>query len=178
MPAPAVIVTGSPGSGKSVVARALADGEARSAHVESDWFFRFLRADFIPPYEGASADQNAVVMDIVCDAVIGYATAGYTVYWDGIVGPWFLEQVLTRLGGAGVEASYVVLRPARDIALERVRGRDGEVSSSGVETMYEQFSDLDAFESHVVSADAPVGEVVELVRRGLRESTFRIGASR
>jgi adenylate kinase family enzyme len=178
MPAPVVIVTGPPGSGKTVVARALADGDARSAHVESDWFFRFLRTGFIPPHERASAEQNTVVMNIVCDAVIGYATAGYTVYWDGIVGPWFLEQVLGRLVGTDLEVSYVVLRPAKAVALERVRGRDGELSSSGAETMYDQFAGLGALESHVVPVDGPVDDVVESVRRGLRESTFRIGANR
>src|SRR3954471_16900245 len=157
-----VIVTGSPGSGKTAVARSLADADAKSAHVESDWFFHFLRAGFIPPYEPASAEQNRIVMDIACDAVIGYARAGYAVHWDGIVGPWFLDQMLERIGTAQ-EMYYVVLRPDREVALARVRARDGDVASSGAEAMYAAFADLGALESHVVSSDGPVDEVVAIV---------------
>ena len=64
-------------------------------------------------------------MNIAADAVAGYAGAGYAVYWDGIVGPWFLDQVLARLDGFDV--SYIVLRPARQVALDRVRARDGDL---------------------------------------------------
>lgn len=156
-----MIVTGPPGSGKTAVARALADADKRSAHVESDSFFRFLRAGFIPPYEPESAGQNEIVMDIVADAVAGYARAGYAVYWDGIVGPWYLDRVLTRLGG--LEVSYIVLRPARQVALERVRARDGDLDSSGAEAMFEKFADLGSLEPHVVPSDGPLDDVVTAV---------------
>ena len=157
-----VIITGPPGSGKTAVARALADADARSAHVEGDWFFRFLRAGFIPPFEPASRDQNRVVMDIAADAVGSYARAGYTTYWDGIVGPWFLDQVRARL--TDLDVAYVVLRPARATALDRVRARDGGLDTSGAEAMYDAFADLGAHEAHVVSSEGPLEEVVAEVR--------------
>jgi cytidylate kinase len=169
-----IIVTGPPGSGKTAVARSLADGDDRSAHVESDWFFRFLRSGFIPPFEPASAEQNTVVMDIACDAVAAYAHAGYNAYWDGIVGPWFLDRVLARLAAADLDVSYVVLRPEREVALSRVHVRDGEADSSGAATMYHKFRDVGQWEPHVVRSDGSVDEVVGTVRRRLRDGSLTV----
>ena len=159
------IITGPPGSGKTAVARELADADARSAHVESDCFFRFLRAGFIPPYERESAEQNRIVMDIAADAVASYARAGYTVYWDGIVGPWFLDQVRERLGD--LDVAYVVLRPERATALERVQARDGGLDASGAELMYDKFADLGSLEGHVISSEGSLADIVTAVRERL-----------
>ncbi|MEZ5168806.1 MAG: AAA family ATPase [Acidimicrobiales bacterium] len=137
-----VIVSGPPGSGKTTVAAALAETAPFGVHLESDWFFRWIRAGFVPPHLTASHRQNTVVIDIVADAAAGYAEAGYFVVWDGVVGPWFLDRVASRLAARHLDLSYLVLRVDRTTALTRVRHRDGTVEAAGAETMWDQFVDL------------------------------------
>jgi hypothetical protein len=114
-------------------------------------------------------------MDIVTDAAAGYATAGYVVVWDGIVGPWFLERVVSRLSARGVRVRYLVVRAERETALARVLERDGTTELSGAEVMWDQFVDLGELEGHVVSGDGDGDEVLGRCRLvlGLRADTAR-----
>jgi 8-oxo-dGTP pyrophosphatase MutT (NUDIX family)/predicted kinase len=164
-----VIVSGPPGSGKSTVAAALADSIERGVHLESDWFFRWIRSGFIPPHLPASHSQNTAVMDLVTDTAAGYADAGYAVMWDGIVGPWFLDRVLARLAARNVRVRYLVVRAERETALARVRERDGTVEVSGAEVMWDQFADLGELEPHVVSGEGDPVEVVARCRAALAD---------
>jgi dephospho-CoA kinase len=57
-----VVVTGPPGAGKSVVARALADRFNPSVLVEGDAFFAFLASGRVDPWLPESQQQNEVVI--------------------------------------------------------------------------------------------------------------------
>ena len=168
-----VIVTGPPGSGKTTVCRALADAANRSAHVESDWFFNFLRAGRIPPHLREASQQNDTVMDIITDTVVAYAHDGYLVYWDGIVGPWYLDRVMKRIPSE-LRVHYVVLRSSRDLALDRVAKRDNTNDLAGAETMYDHFRNLGQYEAHTVNSNDPVEIVVQDVARDLRSGRFAL----
>lgn len=149
------------GSGKSTVSAALAERVEPGVHLESDWFYRWIRSGFIAPHLPASRAQNTAVMDITADAAAGYASAGYVVFWDGIVGPWFLDQVARRLSARSIPLRYLILRIERNEALRRVRQRDGTTETSGAETMWDKFVEVGVYESHVVDAHGTVGEVVD-----------------
>ena len=169
-----VIVSGPPGSGKTTVSAALASGYERGVHLESDWFYRSIRSGFVAPWLPDAHSQNEAVMEVAADAAATYAEAGYVVVWDGIVGPWFLDRVVRRLGARKIHVQYLVLRPKRVTASQRVQERDETAETSGAEVMYDQFADLGEFEPHVVSSDAPAAQVIETCRAALVDGRLEV----
>lgn len=169
-----VIVSGPPGSGKTTVSAALASGWERGVHLESDWFFRSIRSGFVAPGLPEAHSQNAAVMVVAADAAAAYADAGYTVVWDGIVGPWFLDRIVQRLGARKIRVQYLVLRPRRDTMLERVQGRDDTTETTDAEALYDQFAELGVFESHVVPSDAPAEQVIEACKAVLADGSLEV----
>ena len=152
---------------------ALASDYERGVHLESDWFFRSIKSGFVEPWLPDAHSQNAAVMVAAADAAAAYADAGYTVVWDGIVGPWFLGRIAQRLGAREIHVQYLVLRPKRVTASHRVRDRGDTPETSGAETMYDQFADLGELESHVVSSDAPAEQVIEACRAALADGSLK-----
>ncbi|MYB10606.1 MAG: AAA family ATPase [Acidimicrobiia bacterium] len=169
-----VIVSGPPGSGKTTVSAALAADYERGVHLESDWFFRSIRSGFVAPWLPDAHSQNAAVMNVAAEAAAAYVDAGYSVVWDGIVGPWFLDQVARRLDAREISVQYLVLRPGRVTASQRVQGRGDTPETSGAETMYDQFADLGDFEPHVVSSDAPAEQVIEACKAALADGSLKV----
>lgn len=165
-----VIVSGPPGSGKSTISAALADQCDRAVHLESDWFYRCIRAGFVAPHLPMAHEQNNAVMDVATDAA-----AGYAVVWDGVVEPWFLDRITQRLARRDVVLRYLVLRADRATVLDRVRRRDRTTETAGAETMWEQFASLGELEHHSVSAAGPVDSVLRRCRQALDGDALRVG---
>ena len=69
---------------------------------------------------------------------------------------------------------YLVLRPGRVTASQRVRQRGDAPETTGAETMYDQFADLGEFEPHVISSDAPAEQVIEACRAALANGSLEV----
>jgi len=176
LPGNILILTGSPGAGKTTTARSLVAASATPAvHLHSDDFWHYIRKGAISPHLPESRKQNEVVMGVIATAAEGYAQGGYFVVVDGIVGPWFIHP-FKRLRQP---LHYIVLRPALDAAIERCRLRGGDTLADPepISALHKQFSMLGEFENHVIETGGHNPEdTLAAVHSGLVSGRFRLDA--
>lgn len=111
-----VIVSGPPGAGKSTVARALAERAEGplAVHMHTDDFYVYIRKGYVDPWRPESQAQNIAVMNALAASAAAFASAGYEVAVDGIVGPWFFDPWITAARAQGIDLRYVCLLPAEE----------------------------------------------------------------
>jgi adenylate kinase family enzyme len=134
-----IVVSGPPGAGKSTVAAALSRLFEASALVSGDHFFGFIDQGYIDPWTSPAHDQNEVVTQ-AAGAAAGRLAAAYTVIYDGVIGPWYLEAFRAATGLPSLH--YAVLLPPEPLCLERVRSRGGHglTDQEATRHMHRQFA--------------------------------------
>jgi broad-specificity NMP kinase len=149
-----IIITGSPGTGKSTTASIVAKESAlsKSVHMHTDDFYHYIRKGAIPPFLPESQEQNLIVIEAFLEAAKRFARGGFDVIIDGIVGPWFLEPWLKAVQDH-YEVHYIILRAAKEETMKRAINRsklDEAANMELVEKMWEQFNHLGPYESNVI----------------------------
>ena len=166
-----LVVTGPPGAGKSTVAEAIGAQLNPSAVVEGDAFFRFLRTGWIAPWLPEADDQNTIVTYAAGAAAGRYATGGLHTIYDGVIGPWFLDDFLASTGLTTLE--YAVLLPPVDLCVQRVLTREnhGFKDEAATRHMHDQFTSRAAASRHVFydpshSAQTLAADILDAQSRG------------
>jgi chloramphenicol 3-O-phosphotransferase len=175
-----LVLSGPPGSGKTTVARTLAETADRpTVHLATDLFYVAIRKGFVQPFLPEAARQNEVVIDVIVAAMTGYASGGYDVIVDGIVGPWSLPRFVSGARRGGLDLSFVVLRPTFDETFARAVARVGkELKASGpIKGLYGAFAKLGALEGHVIDTTGETADATtRRVRQGLELGEFALSA--
>ena len=174
-----IIVTGAPGTGKSTVSELLAMTSEYpvSLHMHTDDFYHYLKKGYIAPHLPESDKQNRTVIGAILAAAMHFADNGYDVIVDGIIGPWFLPQ-WEEAARKGYEIHYIVLRAGKATTMERAISRsklDRKTNMELVKAMWEQFSDLGAYDRYAVDAEGASAEkTMEAVRSAIGSGAYRL----
>lgn len=171
-----IIITGSPGTGKTATATIIAKESDidKSVHMHTDDFYHYLSKGAIAPYLPESNEQNLIVIEAFLEAAKRYARGGYDVIVDGIVGPWFLEPWIDIVR-QGYEVHYIILRADKDETLKRAVKReklDRETNTELVETMWNQFKNLGAYEAYVTDTTSlSIADTVSAIKEKIAGRT-------
>ncbi|WBU55803.1 ATP-binding protein [Paracoccus sediminicola] len=170
-----LILTGTPGSGKTTTAQLLAmQSGSPKVHLHSDDFWHFIKNGAIPPYLPEAHRQNAVVIDALSNAAASYAKGGYFVIVDGIIGPWFLEP----FRATSLPLHYAVLRPSLENAIQRCHERGDEtITPEAIAALHGQFSSLGDLERHALLVDGKSrNEMVDTLTDAIQSGAIRLPA--
>lgn len=175
-----VIISGSPGTGKSSITKLLTENSTyeNAVHIHTDDFYQYICKGYIPPWLKESNKQNETVTETIAAASKSFASGGYEVFVDGVVGPWFIKP-WGKLTEEGIDVRYIVLRPDEQTTIMRAATREKNkivpLSPETVRNMWHSLSDLGKYESHAIDTTAQtVEESVMLIRKMLSGDAFRI----
>src|SRR5258708_19249465 len=91
------IITGTPGAGKTSLAKRLAAVAERGVHIPGDLFFTFI-PHLIEPTDPESHAQNMSVVLAMTRAATAFVAGGYDAFLDARVGPSVFPAVSGALG--------------------------------------------------------------------------------
>jgi len=174
-----VIISGSPGVGKSTIAKLLAENSPyeRAMHFHTDDHYGYILKGYIEPWLPEASKQNTTIIEAFVASIKELAIGGYEVIVDGVIGPWFLEPWLELLHD-DIDVRYVILRPELEMTIFRNANREKQIMHDAIVGMWKEFVDLDEYESYALDTTSQSPEeTATLIRRMLEEGHFRMKPS-
>jgi predicted kinase len=184
-PAPLLLLTGSPGCGKTTVAPLVADLHEPSVCLDLDWFFAKLRRGAIEPWRPEAHGQNRLVLHAAAEAVAVFAAGGYVTVAEGILYPFMLDLFAAAATRCRVDLHYAVLQAPRELVQRRVRDRRTEPQHAAaladaevVDDLWTQFAQQGVAERHRVdSGRHSPDQVADEIDRRFGAGDFRLESS-
>ena len=181
-PGEILLLTGSPGSGKTTVAPLVADRREPSACLDLDWFFAKLQRGAIEPWRVEAHAQNRVVLRAAAEAVVAFAQGGYYTVAEGILYPFMLDLFVQACAPHALPLNYAVLRAPIGVVQQRVQERRFEpvhaealADAAVVDDLWTQFESQGVGELHRVdSGTRTPDEVADEIDRRMAAGNFRL----
>jgi hypothetical protein len=181
-PAPVLLLTGSPGCGKTTMAPLVADRHELSVCLDLDWFFAKVRRGFTEPWRSEAHTQNRVILGAAAEAIATFAQGGYFTVADGILYPFMLDLFAAACGPRGVSLNYAVLRAPIGVVQRRVQDRrtepqhfDALADAAVVDDLWVQFESHGVAERHRVdSGERGPDAIAEEIASRLASGDFRL----
>jgi ATPase family associated with various cellular activities (AAA) len=171
-----LLLTGSPGCGKTTIAPLVADRAALSVCLDLDWFFAKLRSGALEPWREEAHQQNRVVLSAAASAVATFTAGGYFTVADGILYPFMLDLFVSACRPLGIELNYAVLSAPLSVVLSRMQARrvdprhaDALADEGVVEDLWKMFESESLEPRHRVDVaeESPAAIADEIYRRCL-----------
>jgi hypothetical protein len=177
-----LLLTGSPGCGKTTVAPLVADHAPLSACLDLDWFFDKLRRGALEPWREEAHQQNRVVLSAAASAVATFSAGGYFTVAEGILMPTMIDLFFSACEPLGIDLHYTVLRAPLPVVLSRVQTRTIEPEHFGaladetvVDDLWTQFERHGVAQRHCVdSSDRPPTEIADEIYQRWLDGEFRL----
>jgi broad-specificity NMP kinase len=181
-PAPVLLLTGSPGCGKTTVAPLVADRHEPSVSLDLDWFFAKVRQGYVEPWRAEAHLQNRVVLGAAAEAVAAFADGGYFTVAEGILYPFMLDLFAEACGPHAISLNYAVLRAPIGVVQQRVQDRRAEPEHFGaladaavVDDLWAQFESHGVEERHRVdSGERTPAAIAEEIDERLQAGDYRL----
>lgn len=177
-----LLLTGSPGCGKTTVAPLVADRHEPSACLDLDWFFAKVRRGFVEPWRSEAHAQNRIILGAAAEAVAAFAEGDYFTVAEGILYPFMLDLFAEACAPHGIELNYAVLRAPIGVVQQRVQDRRSEPEHFGaladaavIDDLWTQFESHGVEERHRVdSGNRSPGAIAEEIDARLEAGDFRL----
>ena len=180
MSARIVIISGSPGTGKTSTSKMLAEKSLydRAVHLQIDDFWQCIRKGYIHPWLSNSGEQNETVIEAVAASASNFSKGGYEVFVDGVLGPWFLKP-WSKIAKNGIDVRYIILRPAEDSTVLRAAKRQQReqfpLDTEIIRNVWNSFNNLGEYESHVLDTTGQtIVESTAIIQNKLLGDEYRI----
>ncbi|HSZ36987.1 MAG TPA: AAA family ATPase [Acidimicrobiales bacterium] len=176
-----LLLTGSPGCGKTTVAPLVADRHEPSVCLDLDWFFAKVRTGFIEPWRAEAHAQNRVILRAAAEALATFAAGGYFTVAEGILYPFMLDLFAEASAPHGISLNYAVLRAPIGVVQQRVQDRRSEPEHFGaladaavVDDLWSLFESQGVEERHRVdSGERTPDAIAEEIDGRLGSGDFR-----
>jgi predicted kinase len=169
-----IVVSGSPGVGKSTVSRLVAAEFERSVHVRADDVMASVVSGWVDPNLPEAGAQNEAVGGAIAVSAMSFAGDGYVTVVDGYLFPDGVAGLAAACAVRDLSCHYVVLIADLDTCWARASGR-GEgrwpLELEPFAAVNARFAALELDTRHVIDGSPPPETVRDAVL-----SAFRAGS--